>query len=102
MTAIDINDRIVEAILGPELTRKLDDYIAQEAVLYPHQTRHTRLEVVRGGVETVCGTAQMVIDQRNREEQRKREEEQRKRAEAIAKEEAKEQRKIAKRVTANG
>jgi hypothetical protein len=26
----NIDDRIVEALLGPELTRKLDDYIVQE------------------------------------------------------------------------
>jgi hypothetical protein len=72
MAVIDINDRIVEAILGPELTRKLDAYIAQEAVLYPHQAPHNRLAVVRGGVETLTSFSQMAIDQRKREEQRKR------------------------------
>jgi hypothetical protein len=60
VTDIDIDERI-EAILGPELTRKLDAYIAQEAeegLLYQHRPP-TRLEVVSRGVEAVISIAQM-------------------------------------------
>ena len=43
----DLDDRVVEAILGPELTRKLDDYIAREEVQNLQRKRWTRLEVIR-------------------------------------------------------
>jgi hypothetical protein len=49
----DLDDRVVEAILGPELTRKLDDYIAREEVQNLQRKRWTRLEVIKGGVEVV-------------------------------------------------
>jgi hypothetical protein len=45
MSDIDVGDRVVEAILGEALTRKLDDYY--EAVRKPRGSRLTRLEVVR-------------------------------------------------------
>ena len=44
----DVTDQVFEAILGPDLTRKLDDYLAGDEGQNPCGKRHTRLEAVKG------------------------------------------------------
>lgn len=39
----DISDQVIEAILGPDLTRKLDNYLARDE----GGERYTRLEAVQ-------------------------------------------------------
>lgn len=68
MSALD--DCIIEAILGSKLTRKLDDHFAQEEVLDPDCQRMTRMEVVRGGVETLLGIVKMRNDANSRDDKR--------------------------------
>jgi hypothetical protein len=56
-----IDDRVIEAILGPELTRKLDDYIAQEALRDLQRPRLSRLETVKGSVGAVMNLAAVLL-----------------------------------------
>ena len=65
----DIDDHVVEAILGPELTRKLDDYIAQQEVQHLHRPRSTRLSALKTAIEVVTGLAQTAIDHQRREQE---------------------------------
>jgi hypothetical protein len=54
----DRDDKMAEALLGPDLTRKLDDHIAREAVRL-HRPRLTRADGVRSAIGAVTGIAQM-------------------------------------------
>lgn len=65
----DISNQVIEAILGPDLTRKLDNYLARDE----GGERYTRLEAVQGSVGAYLAFARMGFEQYRAKQQKARE-----------------------------